>query len=132
MDIIKKYLGYAQLILIAGLAVALALLWYFHQGTERNLKTTREALTTTQGSLDTALKVNSDNVKTQQAALDQIAAAHSVADINAAASAARDKQIGSILNAIRQVPPADLHPVSPLVCDTVDRLYDDGTKACGG
>lgn len=132
MDFVKKYLGYAQLIAFAAIAAFAAVLWLQNTSAQKNLKTTRDALHTAQDSLTTALQVNADNLKTQQAALDQIAASHSIADANAAAAASRNKEIRSILNDLRNLPKADLHPVSPIVCSTVDRLYNDGTSACGG
>lgn len=74
-------------------------------------------------AVQTLLKLNADNQKVCTAAESAARQNLTIAQHEATAAKARAANYGSILHAIQSAPP-DPTPVSPVVRDAVDRLWD--------
>lgn len=114
-------------------AVVIAFSWLLWQNSRK--ADTIEQLEASKASLETSLKeaerVNKENEATYKLQKDQAERARDIAEQELLDYKQRDTRLRSILDELKQVPPEDRSPVSPVVCATLDRLYpDDETPSC--
>lgn len=76
-------------------------------------------------SLDLAVKTNADNAATYRVSTEQLAASRRIADEARERAEARVAARDRLIADIRATPPEDRAPVSPVVRDTVARLWPE-------
>jgi len=91
--------------------------------TKKLLSEARDANAVLMQSLSDAVKVNADNERFHQSQIAQLSHARDVAQAELAAQQARNVRLTETISAIRASPPSARSPISPVVRDTVDRLW---------
>ena len=111
-------------------ALLLALGWFVWQNKSKaaEIDTLTAEKTALIVSLRTATTTNEENRRSQEEALRQAATAKDIAEAELKAYKRRDGQLRNILDELQQVPPEQRSPVSPIVCATIDRLYEPTTR----
>lgn len=93
----------------------------------RDLATSQETVGRLTESLSLAVKTNADNAAAYRTSVEQLTAARQIAEQARDRSDARNRQLEENIRVIRSSPPEARGPVSPVVRDTVDRLWPHTT-----
>lgn len=89
----------------------------------RDLATSQATVGRLTESLSLAVKTNADNAAAYRTSVEQLTAARQIAEQARDRSDARNRQLEENIRVIRSSPPEARGPVSPVVRDTVDRLW---------
>lgn len=89
----------------------------------RDLATSQETVGRLTESLSLAVKTNADNAAAYRTSVEQLTAARRIAEQARDRSDARNRQLEENIRVIRSSPPEARGPVSPVVRDTVNRLW---------